>query len=138
MKTRQQPRPTVVFDGNCPFCRKWVKRLQGILHEENLSFRSLTEESVLSDFPGVTHESLMKSIHFIARDGTVLTGMEAIVVALSLRPAGRASRVLRLPGLRQLSDMAYRTVAARRFRRTQKAEGCGAVNCNSEGASRQG
>jgi predicted DCC family thiol-disulfide oxidoreductase YuxK len=133
MKTTRQPRPTMLFDGGCPFCRKWVKRLQGMLHNEEIAFRSLTEESILTDFPGVSHEALMKSIHYIAEDGTIQTGMDAIVAALSLRKIGKVSRALRMPGLRQLSDAAYRMAATRRFREEQKTEGCGTASCNVQG-----
>jgi predicted DCC family thiol-disulfide oxidoreductase YuxK len=133
MKTTGQLRPTIIFDGGCPFCRKWVKRLQGMLHNEEIAFRSLTERSILTDFPGVSREALLKSIHYIAEDGTIQTGMDAIVAALSLRKVGRASRILRMPGLRQISDTAYRMAAARRFREEQKAEGCGTAKCDLHG-----
>ncbi len=134
MKTTKQPRPTLIFDGDCPFCRKWVKRLQAVLHEEELTFRSLTEESILTDFPGISHESLLNSLHFIATDGSVKTGMDAIVAALSLKNVGKASRVLRLPGLREMSDAAYRVIAARRFRSEHRKEGCRGKNCTVRGA----
>ncbi len=135
MKTTRQPVPTLIFDGECPFCRKWAKRLQEALHDRQLTFRSLTEESVLSDFPGISQESLIKSIHFIATDGTVMTGVDAIVAALSLRGFGKASKLLLLPGLHAASQFAYRTVAARRFRAEHKKENCGGRNCtvNEEG-----
>ncbi len=131
MKTSRQPHPTLIFDGECPFCRKWVRRLQGILHDERVTFRSLTEESVRVDFPGISKESLMQAIHFVTEDGTVQAGVDAIVAALSLRPAGKLSRALRLPGLRQVSDAAYRTVAARRFREELEEEGCGTAKCDA-------
>ncbi len=134
MKTSSQLRPTIVFDGGCPFCRKWVKRLQGVLHNKDVAFRSLTEESIPADFPGVSHEDLMRSIHYIDTDGTIQTGMDAIVAALSLRRAGKASRALRMPGLRQLSDVAYRMAAARRFREEEETEGCSPAGCNVHGS----
>ncbi len=129
--TRNLHRPTLIFDGQCPFCRKWVKRLQSILHEVEISFRSLTDLSLQQDFPALDPDALARSIHFIGADGTIHTGMDAIVKALSLRPAGRLSQALRIPGIKQVSDAAYRFVAARRYREEAAREACGHDRCGA-------
>jgi predicted DCC family thiol-disulfide oxidoreductase YuxK len=130
-ETQNLHRPTLIFDGQCPFCRKWVKRLQGILHEVEISFRSLTDLSLQADFPALDQEDLTRSIHFVAADGTVYTGVDAIVEALSLRPAGRLSQALRIPGIKQASDATYRFIAARRYRDEAAREACDHDRCGA-------
>lgn len=108
-------RSTVLFDGECRFCSKAARQLRALTagDVELLSFRA---PGVLERFPGVTAAACEEAMQFIRADGRVFSGAEAAVQALQGRWLGKAALVYYLPGIRQLSDAAYRTIAKYRFR----------------------
>ncbi|MBM43774.1 MAG: membrane protein [Phycisphaerae bacterium] len=79
------PFPVVIFDGDCRFCRRWVRRYWNLKHE-GIAWSSL--ENARSHFPDVPEENFRKSLHVIEPDGTIRTR------------AAACYRVLQLVGLR--------------------------------------
>lgn len=107
-------RPLLVFDGDCGFCTTSANaatRWLGLEHVEPWQFLDLASL-------GLTAEQCTAAVQWVAADGTVLAAHDAVVAAL--RHAGGAwaflGRVLALPGLHALAGLAYRLVAANRYR----------------------
>ncbi len=106
--------PVVLYDGACRFCSRQaltVRRLAG----ERVHVRPLQE--ALDELPWVDPDEAVTALTLVRNDGSTVAGAQAIVELLRLaRPTlGALATLYYLPGLRQLADLAYRIVAARRY-----------------------
>src|SRR5215210_3823338 len=80
-------KPLVVFDGDCRFCRRWIERWREMT-EGAVEYEPYQEAA--SRFPEIPRENFEESLHFIATDGIVSRGAEAVFRSLGTVPAGRA------------------------------------------------
>ncbi|MDE2491002.1 MAG: lipase maturation factor family protein [Elusimicrobia bacterium] len=107
-------RPVLVFDGDCGFCRLWIRRWKQTTGER---VEYVPSQEARVRFPRLDPAALNEAVHLIETDGTVRRGAEAVFRTLDA--GGGAGRVwLRLhravPPFRAASEAAYRLVAARR------------------------
>jgi predicted DCC family thiol-disulfide oxidoreductase YuxK len=107
------PKGTMLFDGDCGFCRKWIRRWAGATGER---IRYEPYQKVLQQFPEVTEAQCREAVQLILNDRSVYTGAHAVFKALSL--AGRSVWLLRLYEGRSffhcLAEWLYRLVARHR------------------------
>lgn len=107
--------PLLIFDGDCAFCsstvrfgRRWIGRMP-------LATPYQTTDVELF---GLTAAQCQQAVQYIASDRRVHAGEDA--VSRLLLDAGRGwwllGAVMRLPGIRWLSGVAYRWVAKNRHR----------------------
>lgn len=136
---RTQPppggKPVVLYDGHCEFCTAQATRLRRIAGGRVL-LRSFQDPGVLDDYPGLTHEHCMRELKMIAGDGRIFGGAEAFVraVACGHRVIGLLLYKYYIPGIRQIADVVYRRVAARRYERDGRAAGeCETGLCRRHG-----
>ncbi|HEX9810774.1 MAG TPA: DUF393 domain-containing protein [Burkholderiales bacterium] len=88
---------------------------------------------------GTTHAELMRVIHGVRPDGSLVQGVDAIRLAYVAAGLGAIARLLGLPGIRQAATWAYpriadnRYVLSRRFRWTiatlRGKHGCDGDSC---------
>lgn len=108
----QSSEAVMLFDGDCGFCRRWIKKWAGTT---GTKVRYEPYQEALARFPEVTEEQCRRSVQLILRDRSVFSGAHAVFKALAL---GGRSRLLglyeRLPLFRRLSEGAYRLVARNR------------------------
>jgi predicted DCC family thiol-disulfide oxidoreductase YuxK len=114
MRVNDPPdQPTLLFDGQCGFCRKWVHRLAASSHEvETRSYQEARHE-----FPEIPEAACASSVQLIKSDGTVVSGAEAAIRFWSTSSIfGRIARTMYrgLPGFSQASEAGYRVIAASR------------------------
>jgi predicted DCC family thiol-disulfide oxidoreductase YuxK len=110
------PRPILLYDGRCRICVREAGRLSRWVGGR-VRLESFRDPEVLARHPDLTPEACEAAIHLVEPGGRVSRGAEAVARALGLRPLLRPLAWLyRLPGLRQLMDVGYRTVARNRFR----------------------
>lgn len=115
-KTRGREKAVLIYDGQCPVCRrtaKWIGQ-----NQREGSFRMLPCQSaeVARKFPSVTREACMRAMQLVLPDGTVLAGEKALPEILRrLRRFGAAAEVFRLPGSGALSRALYRWFADSRY-----------------------
>ena len=110
------PHATLVYDGDCAFCRAQVDRLRERVGER-IAF--LPFQSAGDRFPEIAREEFARAVHLVGSDGSVATGAHAI-----LRASAGRSRVARValagyrfvPGLRLVAELVYRWVARNRGR----------------------
>lgn len=106
-------KPLLLFDGDCGFCRFWVRRLQGRIGDR-IDYAPSQEAG--GRFPEIPPEAFARSIQFIDADGKAHAGTAGIFRALALAPSG--GLLLRLyrhvPGFAAASEAAYRLVASHR------------------------
>ena len=70
-------RDVVIFDGDCNFCRKQVRRLQGWA-PGRLDFISLHDPRVATLYPDLEHDALMKEMYLIDGSGNRYAGANAV------------------------------------------------------------
>ncbi len=107
------PKPLLIFDGDCHFCRRWIERWRELTAGavEYAPFQEVAER-----FPEIPREAFERSVQFIETDGTVFSGAEAVFRSLGHK---RSRRWMiwcyeRVPGFAAITEAAYRLVARNR------------------------
>lgn len=104
----------VLYDGECPFCRRevqWLKRRDraGRLAAEDISALGFEPAKY-----GLSRDEVVRVLHGVRSDGTVVKGMDAVRDAYGAAGLGWLVAPTRLPLVRTISDCGYRLFA--RFR----------------------
>lgn len=123
----------VVYDGDCQFCTRQVKRLHWLDGGKRLSFLSLHDPATTRMLPDLTHEQLMQEMVVVTSDGKRFSGARAGRY-LSRRLPGLWWLVplLHIPCSLPLWNWAYKTLARNRYR-WNKARGkddCSSGSCD--------
>jgi predicted DCC family thiol-disulfide oxidoreductase YuxK len=108
--------PVLVYDGECPVCSRAVRWLKNNIDQR--SFEMLPYQSYDLDirFPFLKQEELMKEIHLIFQDGTVVSGSDTFpVIANKLKRHPVMSILFKLPGALFMNRILYRWFAPRRY-----------------------
>ena len=109
------PKPLLIFDGDCDFCRRWAARWRRRAGDA-LDFLPFQDETVAKRFPEIPRADFARAFHLISPDGSVCAGAEAVFRALAA--GGMERRLLwcyrKLPLFAALSEWIYGRVAARR------------------------
>ena len=87
--TPARERPVLVYDGDCGFCTTCARFLERIGPDAEIVAWQLTDLAEL----GVTEEQAADAVQWVAVDGTVRSGHEAIAAVL-----GSAGRIWRIVG----------------------------------------
>jgi lipase maturation factor 1 len=118
-------RPVLLYDGECAFCREWVRRLQRWDRRRAIEFLASQERGRADWLPPLSDAALDRAMHLVLPDGRVYPGARALPALLPLLPAGALlALLLRFPGAQALADRAYAWIASRRHRL-----GCGSGKC---------
>jgi predicted DCC family thiol-disulfide oxidoreductase YuxK len=106
-------RPLLVYDGECGFCRYWVRYWQR-LTGERVEYR--TYQSLELPHRGIDREQFAQAIFWFDSDGPALHGAAAAFRVLATVPGhgGWDWCYRRIPGISLLAEAAYRAVAAHR------------------------
>ena len=107
------PRPLLVYDGDCDFCRFWVARWKSSTGDR-LDYASSQE--VASRFPEIPAEEFRRAVVLVLPSGEAFSGADAVYRALALDPGRGHWRWLyeRVPGARAVTDAVYRAMADHR------------------------
>lgn len=108
----------VFYDGACPVCLREMRMLQGRDREQRIRFVDIASEGFDSASVGLTLATLMDRIHGRLPDGTMVEGVEVFRRLYAAVGFGRLVALTRLPGIRQLLDLAYQAFARNRLRLT--------------------
>ncbi len=113
MMSEEPDRPTLIYDGDCGFCRIWIdywQRLTGD-HVRYQPFQTSADQ-----FPHIPRTAFESAVHLIWPDGHFASGAQAVFETLAVTP-GRAGWLWlyrRMPGFAPVSERAYRLIAAHR------------------------
>jgi predicted DCC family thiol-disulfide oxidoreductase YuxK len=108
----------LVFDGDCGFCTTSARFLERrVARRSASSFVVVPWQRADLAALGLTEEACAAAVQLVGDDGRTYAGGAAIAGALR---AGRmpwppVGRILGLPGIRGLAEVAYRWVAAHRY-----------------------
>ena len=109
------PKPLLVFDGDCQFCRRWIARWKNATAGK-VDYLTFQDESLAGRFPEIPRQDFAEAVHLLQPDGSVCRGAEAVLRALA--EGGRHPRSIRLyrkfSSLADLGEMLYEEVALHR------------------------
>jgi len=118
-------RPVLLYDGECAFCRMWVRRIRRWDRHHTIEFVPAPERFQFGDLPDLSDDVVNARMHLVLPDGRIFTGGAAIPELLRLLPGGRVPRLLFLvPGIPRVAEKAYDLVARHRHR-----FGCAGGSC---------
>jgi predicted DCC family thiol-disulfide oxidoreductase YuxK len=106
----------LLYDGQCPFCRREVKWLKRHDRESRLAVEDIAAEGFDPAQYGLTQDEVMGVLHGILPDGRVVRRVEAIRYAYQAIGLGWLVTPTRLPMLREMLDWLYDLFARNRVR----------------------
>ena len=114
----------VFFDGHCPICRREMGSIRRLDRRHRIRFTDIAAPGFDAGATGVTWAILMDRIHARLPDGRMIEGVEVFRRIYAALGFGPLVALTRLPGIRQMLDLAYRWFARNRLRLTGR--------CNDE------
>jgi predicted DCC family thiol-disulfide oxidoreductase YuxK len=107
-------RPTLIYDGECGFCRASVNRLLRWDREHRLDVVPFQDQTRVAGL-GIPLPALAAAMHLVNPGGAVYSGADAVPELLRLLPGKRwLAPLFRMPGVLPLARRVYRSIAARR------------------------
>ena len=109
------PKPLLIFDGDCGFCRRWAARWQRATGDA-VAYLPFQDDTVAKKYPEIARGDFEQAIHLLLPDGAVHTGADAVF--RSLAAGGRQRWLLwcyrKIPPFAGLTELIYDQVAAHR------------------------
>jgi len=105
----------ILYDGNCPFCKREAAWLQSLDKQNNLEFEDIAAPHFNPADYGLTHQQVQARIHGILSDGSLIDGVEVFRTAYKAIGIGWLLAPTGWRGLRQISDAAYTIFARNRI-----------------------
>jgi len=103
--------PTLLFDGDCGFCRKWIAYWKSLTGEK---VQYVTYQKAGANFPDIKNKELEQAVHFVDSDGTV-KGAEAVFKSLTYANKNWGLWLYKkVPGFKPVTEFFYRLVANHR------------------------
>ncbi len=106
---------TLFIDSHCPLCAAEVEQLQSLDTAGRLRFVDIHHADFAADWPHIDADEADRRLHAQRDDGSMLYGLDVSAEAWSMVGKHRWLRLLRLPVIRVLSDLAYRVFARYRY-----------------------
>jgi len=105
---------TLIYDGNCGFCRRWVARVQRWDRGGRLETLPYQTPDLEARFPGVSRAECAERIHLVDERGNVFRGGAAGREVLRRLPGGALWTLpFHVPGALPLAERAYVWIAHR-------------------------
>ena len=106
--------PTLIYDGECGFCRQAVELIRRWDREQVLRFVPFQDGAAVARF-AIGLPALAAAMHLVLPDGRVYAGADAAPEVLRLMPGKRwLAPLFRVPGVLPLARRVYAWIAARR------------------------
>lgn len=107
-------RPTLIYDGECGFCRQAVAIVSKWDRERRLTLIPFQDQARVAAFQ-IPLPALAAAMHLVLPDGRVLAGADAAGDLLRLLPGKRwLARVFALPGVLPVARRVYGWIARQR------------------------
>ena len=108
---------TLIFDGDCAFCRRCVATLARWDRRGVLRFVPFQDQAALDGLPPISRGALERAMHLVGPDRRVAVGAAAGPALLGVLPGGSVFAALfAFPGAAWLADRTYRFLARHRHR----------------------
>src|SRR4029079_4621767 len=104
------PKPLLIWDGDCDFCRLWIERWRQMTSGK---VDYSTYQEVANHFPEIPTDKFNRSLVLIQPNGTVVFAAEAVFRSLAHRRSRRwlAWSYEHLPGFAVVSEVGYGLIA---------------------------
>jgi lipase maturation factor 1 len=108
-------KPLLIFDGDCNFCKLWIRRWQKMTGEA-VNYLPSQDPEIARRFPEIPHERFQTSVQLIENDGLVYSGAEAVFRTLAKTPGRQwpLRAYQNIPGIASITEAAYGFVAGHR------------------------
>jgi lipase maturation factor 1 len=109
------PKPLMIFDGDCNFCRRWISRWKQATGDR-VEYAPLQEPGLLERFPQVRREDCQQAVQLVDTDGNVYAAANAVFRALAFAPHRRWTLwcYQEVPGIKPFTEWFYHLVARHR------------------------
>src|SRR5204862_5607529 len=107
------PKPLLIWDGECHFCRRWIERWREITGDQ-VDYE--TSQQVGDRFPEISRAQFERAVVLIETDGAIFTGAEAVFRSLRCRSSKRwlAWSYYHVPGFAPITEGLYKFIAMNR------------------------
>jgi predicted DCC family thiol-disulfide oxidoreductase YuxK len=107
---------TLVYDGNCGFCKYWLVKWRKITNQEKLNLEYVAFQDKYQNFPDISLERFKEAVQLIEPNGKVYTGPYAAFYSLHLANKYRFFNrwYIHNKWFQQFSDKAYQLIASNR------------------------
>src|SRR5438874_2461704 len=107
------PKPLMIWDGNCHFCRRWVERWREITRDQ-VDYE--ISQQIGDRFPEIPREQFERSVIYIETNSDVFIGADAIFRSLRCRSSKKwlAWSYYHVPGFAPLSEGLYKIISCNR------------------------
>ena len=114
--TKAPPRKsTLVYDGDCSFCRRWVARIARRDSKGELELVARQTAGLIERFAKLGEDDFNTGMRLITPDATVHVGADAAYeIARRLRYWRRIAWLYHVPGIHRLTQTLYAWIAANR------------------------
>jgi predicted DCC family thiol-disulfide oxidoreductase YuxK len=106
-------RPLLIYDGDCGFCKYWVRYWQG-LTGPGVTYAPYQE--VGEQYPEIPTAAFQRAVQYVAPDGKIASGAEAVLLSLS-HAGGKGwwlTLYRRVPAFAVIAEDIYAFVASHR------------------------
>jgi predicted DCC family thiol-disulfide oxidoreductase YuxK len=108
-------RSTLVYDGQCSFCRRWVARIARRDRSGTFEFVARQTDGLVERFPKLDEGDFNTGMRLITPDGAVHVGADAAYqIARRLRYWRWIAWLYHVPGIHSLTRTVYAWIAANR------------------------
>lgn len=126
-------KPTMYFDGGCPFCSREVAHYRRLDRTNRVSWVDISRAPEALALHGISYDAAMERLHATDEEGRLVCGVPAFVAVWRQLPGYRhLARVVVALGLVPLLDQAYGRFASWRLKRRCKAGVCSAGRTGSK------
>lgn len=105
----------LLFDGECPFCKREIAWMEKRNKNGYLAFEDITSPNFNPTCYGLTQEEVMGVIHGILNDGRVIKKVEVFIEAYRLIGFSWLVAPLSWPGIRSIANIGYEIFARYRI-----------------------
>ncbi len=108
-------KPLLVYDGDCNFCKLWIRRWQQMTGDA-VNYLPSQDPAVATQFPEIPPERFAASVQLIETDGAVYSGAKAVFRTLAQSPghAWPLHAYQNNPWIASVTESAYGFVAGHR------------------------
>jgi lipase maturation factor 1 len=112
--TMPPPKPVMIFDGDCGFCRFWIARWRR--HSGDcIEYIASQEPAVRRRFPEIPQSAYDTSVQFVEPDGAVYHGAEAVLRSRVVFGKKLLAWIYyKVPGARAIFEFGYSFIASHR------------------------
>ena len=105
------PKPLMIWDGECHFCRLWIERWREITRGA-IDYTTFQESA--DRFPEIPKEQFERAVVYIDTTGHVFTAAEAVYRSLQSRRKWLVWSYDHVPGFKGASEFGYKFIARHR------------------------